>query len=68
MKLLTSLLFITLVTSIAHAEQGDAEDRALIEKWVAEQANTTRAERVSVQSEDKKSPGDAHAAKAASSP
>lgn len=68
MKLLSSLLLVALFTSVAHAEEGDAEDRALIEKSVAEPADTPRAERVSTPVQDKTPPRDARAAKAASSP
>lgn len=67
MKLFTSFILIALFTSLAHAEQGDAEDRALMEKWVAEHAKTAGPERVSAQAQAKASPIDARAPAAASS-
>ena len=66
MKLFTSLFLISLFTSVAHAEQGDAEDRALIEKWTAEHAKTAGPQHISVQQQDKASPSDARAPAAAS--
>jgi hypothetical protein len=66
MKLFTSLILIALFTSVAHAEQGDAEDRALIEKSTAAHAKTAGTQRLSVQEQDKAPPIDVRAPAAAS--
>jgi hypothetical protein len=66
MKLFTSFILIALLTSIAHAEQGDAEDRALIEKWASEKVKTAGTHRVSAQQQEKASPIDSRAPAAAS--
>lgn len=66
MKLLTSFILLSLFTPIAHGEQGDSDDRALIEKWTAEHAKTPGSQRVSAQEHEKASPIDAGAPGAAS--
>jgi hypothetical protein len=68
MKLLTSLFLVAVFAPSVHAEQGDVEDRAEIQKWTAGHSATANAPSLPDQSKSKAMPVSVPAPKAASSP